>query len=529
MDTRENRFFSVVYKVKCDKTVSPEKVARDISEEQTVEIPHDYIPERIIKNGISGIVQEITPSGARNTYLIEIAYRNDLTAFSASQFLNILFGNISLKKGIKIIDLKLSAKLIREFGGPGYGIDKIREITGIYKRPLVATALKPAGLSCSEFVKIAKNCAAAGIDIIKDDHGITDQSFHPYEDRVERVNDIITEENIKRGGNTLYFPNISGDFDTIKKKVEFAIKRGIRGFLVMPQLMGFDLIKFLYKNYNAMIMAHPSFTGSFFSSKNYGIRPETFLGTIFRLLGADISIFPSFGGRFPFTKKQCLGIAAELTTDKLPTKKAFPAPAGGITRKKIADIAESYGSDAVLLIGGNLLYHSKDLYKSAFTFMEEIRKIFGEMRKYEKEMPTSCDFVLNKDKLIKKELLKFSNYEWSGRYRTTYKTENQDTFADITRTELIGKGCSDTSFDLRYFEIACGGFSSLEKHMHEHVIIGVRGQGVLIKENSKIIIKPNDIAYVGRFETHQLRNECREPFGFYCIVDRVRDRPVSVA
>jgi ribulose-bisphosphate carboxylase large chain len=101
-------------------------------------------------------------------------------------------------------------------------------------------------------------------------------------------------------------------------------------------------------------------------------------------------------------------------------------------------------------------------------------------------------------------------------------------FKSVTRHELIGKSGEKTRFDLRYFEIAPGGYSSLEKHIHEHVIIGARGTGHLLCGNDSFTLQVNDIAYVPPNEAHQLRNESDEPFGFYCIVDHERDKPVVV-
>ncbi|NLE00275.1 MAG: cupin domain-containing protein, partial [Fibrobacter sp.] len=107
-----------------------------------------------------------------------------------------------------------------------------------------------------------------------------------------------------------------------------------------------------------------------------------------------------------------------------------------------------------------------------------------------------------------------------------YKDENLSSFSGITRTELTGKFGEKTSFDLRYFEIEPYGFSSLEKHIHEHVIIGVRGNGTLIKGDKEVQISVHDIAYIAPLEKHQVRNNNREPFGFFCIVDHDRDRPI---
>jgi len=51
------------------------------------------------------------------------------------------------------------------------------------------------------------------------------------------------------------------------------------------------------------------------------------LGTLFRLVGTDISIYPLAGGRFPFTAEDCQSIHAALLAPDLQVKKSFPAPA----------------------------------------------------------------------------------------------------------------------------------------------------------------------------------------------------------
>jgi ribulose-bisphosphate carboxylase large chain len=106
-----------------------------------------------------------------------------------------------------------------------------------------------------------------------------------------------------------------------------------------------------------------------------------------------------------------------------------------------------------------------------------------------------------------------------------YKAEGTD-FQGITRQELTGIFGERTNFNLRYFEIQPGGYSSLERHVHEHVIIGARGKGILINEDREIPIAVHDVAYIAPQRKHQLRNHGSEPFGFYCIVDHERDQPV---
>ena len=97
----------------------------------------------------------------------------------------------------------------------------------------------------------------------------------------------------------------------------------------------------------------------------------------------------------------------------------------------------------------------------------------------------------------------------------------------MTRHELLGSNGERTAFHLRYFEIAPGGYTSLEKHLHAHAIICIRGTGVLLRNEKQESLKRFDIAYVRPMDTHQLRNETDEPFGFFCIVDGQRDKPMK--
>jgi S-methyl-5-thioribulose 1-phosphate isomerase len=59
-------------------------------------------------------------------------------------------------------------------------------------------------------------------------------------------------------------------------------------------------------------------------------------------------IFPTYGGRFGYSQETCRELAANA-------KPALAAPAGGITLNRVTELLDFYGSDTMLLIGGNLL------------------------------------------------------------------------------------------------------------------------------------------------------------------------------
>lgn len=524
----ENERFTVHYIITVNDDRSIEEHASDITLEQTVEIPKDCIPEKHFEDGIIGIVESIQPYEKKtNQYEVSISYRADITGFTIPQFFNVLFGNISLKNNIKISDIIFTDSFHSAFKGPNYGIDGIRKLLGVYGRALACSALKPMGIPINKLSGMVALLAKGGIDLIKDDHGISNQIFHPFKERVSRCQEAVDKVNAGRERKTLYFPMVSGRFEEIEEQVQHAIKEGIRGILIAPILVGVDTVRYIASKYNLIIMAHPALTGTHFHDPNHGIAPSVFLGTLFRMLGADISVFPHAGGRFHFTEQDCTAIANSLRCTNGSWNNSFPCPAGGINMNRISEITNLYGVDTVFLIGGSLMQHSADLSHGTKTFMKKIKFLFNEkLCSPEEPLASSCEIPSATDQSRTPPLMKFDNFKWSGRNIEEYKTGPGFDFSDINRQELIGKFGEKTSFDLRYFEIQPGGYSSLEKHVHEHVIIGIRGNGVLIKGESTFNISINDIAYVSPLEKHQLRNEGKVPFGFFCIVDRKRDRPI---
>ncbi len=113
---------------------------------------------------------------------------------------------------------------------------------------------------------------------------------------------------------------------------------------------------------------------------------------------------------------------------------------------------------------------------------------------------------------------------WRGIKTEKYKPKGGD-WADIVRRVIIGNKGEAARFHLRYFEISPGGYSSFEKHGHEHVVVCVRGKGKVRTDNKIHTMSFLDTLYIAPFAPHQLNNPFNGPFGFFCIVNARRDRP----
>lgn len=126
---------------------------------------------------------------------------------------------------------------------------------------------------------------------------------------------------------------------------------------------------------------------------------------------------------------------------------------------------------------------------------------------------------------ISKFFRHLGNFDWSHIVPADYKPTD-DTWKGVSRRVFVGETGESTQFHLRYFEIERGGYTTLEQHQHEHVVVGMRGRGLAIVGCKELSMGFGDVLYVSPDSPHQFRNdEGDEPFGFLCIVNAVRDRP----
>ncbi len=179
MDNRTAGRIRVTYVLKCAAGEDPLAKARDIAFEQTVELPPECVESDIVDR-VVGRVEEIEPVGGRR-WRATLTYSADAVGRDVLQLFNLLFGNISLKNGVLVTRLELPPSVLRYFLGPRHGVEGLRSLCAVSsRRPLSCVAVKPLGSSAAELADRCGGLALAGIDIVKDDHGIADQPPAPF-------------------------------------------------------------------------------------------------------------------------------------------------------------------------------------------------------------------------------------------------------------------------------------------------------------------------------------------------------------
>ena len=120
---------------------------------------------------------------------------------------------------------------------------------------------------------------------------------------------------------------------------------------------------------------------------------------------------------------------------------------------------------------------------------------------------------------------KWNGKNWDGLETKVYK-DNPGNWQFVTRQNLMPE--SESAFEMRCFEVEVGGYTSFEKHCHEHCVVILSGKGDVRLGNDLFPIEPNDAIHVPPMMPHQFRNTGNEPMRILCVVDKERDRPVTL-
>ena len=348
--------FSVTYRIRAADLAEARARATGIALEQTVEVPRAVVPEGYIADEIIGHVEDVGAAG-EGVFRAVISYSPDSAGNEITQFLNVIFGNSSIQQGIRVIGIDPGAEMLRRFPGPRFGIEGMRRLTGRATGGLIAPVLKPMGQTPDAFAELAAGCVRGGADIVKEDHGLAGQPSAPFRARVAAVAEAVARANEAEGRQARYFPNLSGRPEEIEDNLRFAKQAGAGGILVMPGLLGFGLVNRIARDaaLDLPVMTHPAFLGPYVLAADTGFDHGVLFGTIQRLAGADISVFPNVGGRFGFSVSECGQIADACRDPAGPGLPMLPSPGGGMSVDRAADMVAMYGEDVVYLLGGSLL------------------------------------------------------------------------------------------------------------------------------------------------------------------------------
>jgi quercetin dioxygenase-like cupin family protein len=117
----------------------------------------------------------------------------------------------------------------------------------------------------------------------------------------------------------------------------------------------------------------------------------------------------------------------------------------------------------------------------------------------------------------------FANYRWEEVPFLPYKEEGSAPFKSVSRQVLFHD--PELRCELRYFEVAPGGYSTLERHQHMHGVMILRGEADVLVGSEVRQVRTFDLVGIPPMTWHQFRTRGDTPMGFLCMVNVERDRP----
>ncbi|MBD2845103.1 2,3-diketo-5-methylthiopentyl-1-phosphate enolase [Paenibacillus sp. IB182496] len=318
---------------------------------------------------------EDSPNGERYAD-IRIAYPDANFSRDLPALLVTVFGKLSMDGRIKLLDLTFSEGFLSAFPGPKFGLDGVRELLGVYDRPLLMSIFKSViGHDLEQLRAQFYGQALGGVDLIKDDEILFENPLTPIEKRVAVCMEAAARAQEQTGQKLLYAVNVTGKTSKLREQALKAIDAGANALLFNVLAYGLDALHELSSDPEIAvpIAAHPALAGALYPSPHYGVAAPLLLGKLVRLAGADLSLFPSPYGSVVMPKAENMAVKEALLSDELPIRRALPVPSAGIHPGVVPLILRDFGQDVVVNAGGGIHGHPLGTAAGGQAFREAMR------------------------------------------------------------------------------------------------------------------------------------------------------------
>jgi ribulose-bisphosphate carboxylase large chain len=349
-----------------------------------------------------------------NGRYVRVAYPLDLwEPGNAPQLLSGIAGNIfgmKALRNLRLLDASLPKEYVEHYKGPGYGIEGIREILKIKKRPVTGAVPKPKiGFSAKEHAEVAFETWMGGFDLVKDDENLTSTSFNRFEDRMERMAKMRDKAEKQTGEKKDALLNITGETKEMIRKAKLLHDHGFRFAMIDVVTCGTAAVQTLRQecgDLDLAIHAHRAMHAAFDRNPRHGISMY-FLAKIMRLIGVDEIHVGTAIGKLVGSKKEVLNIADMLRASRIENvnglaqdwgqmKTVLPVSSGGLHPGLIPVVMNLLGNDCTLLVSGGIHGHPEGTRSGARAVMQAIDAVMEgtELQEYaiaHKELKQAMD------------------------------------------------------------------------------------------------------------------------------------------
>lgn len=313
-------------------------------------------------------IYEITPADLdfgqadqTNKYLIQLAFPVVNFGSQFPMLLTTLTGNdASTSIQSKLIDVQFPERFVAGFRGPRYGIEGIRKLTGVHKRPLLLNMIKPCtGITPEAGARIFYETALGGVDFIKDDELLGNPEFSDVCRRVREYKKAAQQAYEETGHKTHYVVNITDRIGNMVNNAKTAAELGADAVMINYAAAGYDVLQHIAETVDVPVLGHYAGAGVLYESDRTGISSHLVVGKFPRLAGADMVIINTPYGGYPLKYQKYLSTAHQLTLPLYNLKPACPAVGGGVHPGLVEQFIADLGYDIILASGGAVQGHPR--------------------------------------------------------------------------------------------------------------------------------------------------------------------------
>lgn len=353
----------------CDFYVEPlgqplDVIAGGVAAESSVGTWTELTTEKPYIKEKAATVFDIQGNDIRIAYPIELFEPGNMPNILSSVAGNV-FGLEDIAN-LRLNDIIFPPELISSFKGPKYGIAGVRELTGVYGRPLVGTIIKPKlGLVVKDHAKVAYDSWLGGCDVVKDDENLSSQSFNPFEERVIETIEKRDKAESETGEKKVYLINVTAEVEVMKKRAQFVEDIGGRYMMIDILTTGWSSLQTMRDaGFKLIIHAHRAGHAAFTRSHVHGINMVP-IARVSRLLGVDQLHVGTAVGKMAETKDEVIANKDACVEPMGDIKPVLPVASGGLHPGMVPKLVEYFGNDTVIQAGGGIHGHPDGTVKGA--------------------------------------------------------------------------------------------------------------------------------------------------------------------
>lgn len=257
---------------------------------------------------------------------------------------------------IKLLDMEFPDSYLRNFQGPKFGIAGLREMLGVYDRPIMIGVIKPnLGLAPEPFAELARQAWLGGLDIAKDDEMLCDVEWSRLTERAERLGAARLECERLTGEKKIYLANITDEVDRLIELHDIAVARRANAVMVNGMTTGLSAIRMLRKHTQVPLFAHFDFIAPFTRMPYFGVHSKV-MTKLQRMVGFDSIILPGFGDRMKTSDSDVLLDIEECLKPMGHLKPVLPVPAGSQWAGSIPQLYEKLHSVDFGIVPGRAVF-----------------------------------------------------------------------------------------------------------------------------------------------------------------------------